>query len=994
MTDKRLQSLAHALTADPPRPVDRGELASVDREELAEALRRAVADLPPAEQRARLARAFAVLAQPETQPEAQPEARPESRPSAVPVRSSTGGSSLMRMSTLARAGVVSGVLVVSLVAGVLAGQLTSGGGSETARAASDPVPVLAPVASGAAPSAGYLAGLLPPDPEVEAAAVARAKAEHGDRTSIAASGDATGADGGSTAAGDSGGSANSGGSGDSPGIAGYADGSGYFGGDSATGTPTTAGRPTAGTSEGSGSDGAGDSGDGSSTAGTGGAGDDPGLIDLCAGEDPPAGCEGVGGTVEAAIERAFQFNYDPQAVTYWPTCAGRRRLEDGEFLFELLTTNLGRFTIRYRVAGSSGPYTEVTGESPDIWRSALDDGSATQVTTCIPARRPDSGPVRLDVDITGAGIEGSGTDHFAGVIDLAEAAPVAHRREDRPQVRVEAITSSTLQATVPVGRGESASVSLVKRTLVDLDPCVHPNPRTTVDATPYRPASVTPADGPSITLDWTAQRYRASATEAGAYAVCVSWYDDGDPPRLVERATVPVDITGLSGAEVLLGGYGPAVGSSGQPDRVTVTARTGGGGECGTRGFGPEDYVASDESLRSDVLCGFDGAPGYLGVQVDARFGDQTLTSRALLPVPESCDRDSNPHCTTWYQPRVTGTGRAVVGGVAIGIRLDGGGPGSMRIGEERPELTGDHTVGPRVRWRQVSATPDPDAPARRALVSWASTEPARVLVTATAQHDRDQCPQRRSERSTLSDHGRLRIDGLCPGIGYYVSLDLIDEAGHRRIYDVWNPLEGLSGVDIVRRSATVEMQPLPTTYDYRLTFRLTQDGRPFGTSLVPLELNLAFPDDRTHDQRVYQFSQFYDGRARLELDCSGPGHYSRSGSGVPLDLTGGQFDLAESRFLFESYYPVRHGVLDTGPPRRCPSLANQVNQTYSDPSKACGFTVSLGPVGASNSVENLLSGGTAQFIGTSRCRSNDSLVLTANLTVQLRETRTLRGHT
>src|SRR5690606_30921425 len=61
MTDETLDTIAQALTSVPPRAVGPAVLSDADPDVLADALRRAVADLPAAEQRARLAAAFAAM---------------------------------------------------------------------------------------------------------------------------------------------------------------------------------------------------------------------------------------------------------------------------------------------------------------------------------------------------------------------------------------------------------------------------------------------------------------------------------------------------------------------------------------------------------------------------------------------------------------------------------------------------------------------------------------------------------------------------------------------------------------------------------------------------------------------------------------------------------------------------------------------------------------------------------------------------------------------
>lgn len=999
MADRSLDALAQALAADPPKAVDPDAVAAADRLELAAALRRAVADLPAAEQRTRLAGAFRAISTPPSDPTAAPQ--PARR---GPIQRSLSG---LRNVNASRAGLLAGVLVVSLVAGVLTGAATGSDAPERAAppdAAVDPVPVLEPVAQGDdPPGSDFASGFLPPDPEAQADAMREAVENRADELGADVEDvdpDAVAAPVGDQVV--------------EP-VAGYADGSSFFGEDASAGED-------AGPEAGQG--GSGEPGDAESSGSPGPSGsadpieagsdpEPPALVDVCAGDEAPDACEGVGGTVTLASVEAFRFNFDPKAVTYWPGCVGRRDLAPDEFIIELQTNNLGSFTARYRLAGTDAAFTEVTGDSPVIWREALDVGSVAQVVTCLVAERPDDpDALRLEVEIVGEGAQDSGTASFTGLLDLAEAPepePEPERREGRPPVSARALTASTLEVTVPVGQDENAEVSLVPRDPEGGgDDCVDPNPATVVEAEPSGSVVARRADEDiTLVLDWTEATFEVSAPEAGPYSVCVAWFDDVEPPRNLERASIPVDIAGVASGEVLLAGWQPPEDGGEQPATVAVAARTGRSCSPGTRTIDdPQGQPAPDRG-EPDVLCSFDGAPGYIGITSDSTFGDgDLLTQRALLAVPDSCgssrvrdrwDSRGDGSCTTWFLQTIKRPDRSVAGAVVIGIRLDAGaGPDSVVVGDERPEHTDQPDFGgPRLRWGQVSAEPDPSNPSRRAIVQWATDEQSRVTIQLTPQSSTDSCPAKTTTLSDPSREASTSVRGLCPGISYYVSFDLEADSG-RTVYDSWNPHNGLGPeVGIIRRSAVLTMDPLPVTFDYQLTFEETLGGETVNKGVVPTRMNLQFPQDATGGAaHSYDYAQYFDGHARFELDCSNPSHFNRSESGINLNLRGGRFYLAESSFQLETYYPTSRGIFDGGPGRRCPTLYNQVNHTPTDPRRACPVRVgNLAPVGETNTIDAMLSGGTGEFTASvPMCSSSANRQFTVTLTVQMRESRTLRG--
>ncbi len=996
MTDKKLIMLAQALTSDPPRPVEPADLVDADRNELAAALRRAVAGLPPAVQRARLAGAFRAISALATGEEmAAWETELPAAPQ--PVTPAAKRWPALRQPAAARAGMATLLLVLAVIAGGLVGRLTDRGGTSRTTAATLPVPVLLPLTTGSQPpSPAFVAGLLPPDPARQAAAASAAAEAHPDQVASAAPATARGA-APSSAAGD-------------PGqrIAGYADGSAFFATPSSAdaargaGGPATGGAPTSTTAGGTGGA-AGSAGSASSPAGAAGgtaaggtaaggtaaggsrSGSAPGLVDGCASDTPPPGCSGVPGTIVLTDMRFFRFNADPQAVVAWPDCLDQRPLRSGEFLFELQTGDLGTFTIRYRPAGSSDPFTEVTGTSPAGWRAALDSGSASEVLTCIPARRPADGAQRLEVQVSGVGLNGSGTDSFTGVITLPAAPGGPQRRAGRPPVTVQAVTSSTLQVTVPVGAHEDAKVTLLPRGAAGLEPCANPAPGAGIAAEAY-PGSSVQHVGDGTATPWTDRGFRVSAPAAGSYSVCVSWFDDGTPPRNLERASVPVEITAVSGGDVLLAGYEAARAVQPQPNPLDVTIRTGSGAICGSARITPDQFLAAGDRSNATTMCHFDGAPGYLGMQTDASLASNSVTQRALLAVPASCG--SHGGCTTWWTQTIFGPGHVPVGAVVVGIRISGGTDG-VTIGVEHPVLADTVRIhGPRLRTGQVSVTPSSSDP--RAIVArWAAVDATTVLVSASPSGAGQGCPTKTSARSAPASAGTITLGGLCPGQEYFVSFDLMNGSG-RTIYNAWNQ-PAISGVDFVARSWPVTTHRMPVTFDYQLRFALS--GRGQISAVVPTVLSFGFPDDGTHTPVRFNFSQYYDGRARMGLDCAEPAHYNRSGSGIDLNLSGGTFGPAESSFIFDTYWPTARGVFDTGSGRICPSLFNQVHHTPSVDSSECHFSITrMAPENGSDWIDHLLSGGAAHFSGSAQCLSNPAITLTATLTVHMGQVRTLHG--
>lgn len=472
--------------------------------------------------------------------------------------------------------------------------------------------------------------------------------------------------------------------------------------------------------------------------------------------------------------------------------------------------------------------------------------------------------------------------------------------------------------------------------------------------------------------------------------MCVSWFDDGTPPRNLERASVPVDIAALSGGEVLLAGYRQGRAAQHQPGSIDVTIRTATGAVCGTSRIMANTYLTGSETTGARPVCRFSGAPGYIGTQVDARFGrDAPLASRALLAVPE-CEATAG--CTTWWTVSVRGSDREITGAVLVGVRTSGG-AGTATIGVEHPANTDAPQVhGPRLRTEQVTVRPSASDP-RAVVATWATDAPARVLVSATAEAAERGCPMKIFERSEQAAQGTLTLTGLCPGVRYYVAFDLMNDTG-RTIYNAFNP-PSIFGVDAVYQPWPVTTNAMSVAYDYRLEFTLNSGaGEGWITGVVPAFLDLEFPNDRVHEADHYTFTQFYDGRARFGLDCAEPAHYNRDRTGVELNVRGGTFAPSNASFLFDTYWPSAHGLTDTGQGRICPSVFNQFHKTPTIESKNCHFVMTkLTPVAGTNSLDNLLSGRAARFTASAQCRSNPVITLTATLVLRMHEAHTLHGH-
>lgn len=1023
MADRSIDDLARALTADRYRAVDPEALAAADPDELAAALRRVVAGLPPAEQRTRLAAAFRTITTPS---DGAVVASPDAYASETQPRPPSTNRSFvsMRHLTPVRAGLLAAALLGSLI-GALVGAVTDEDEPERVAvpaAAQDPVPVLEPIATGEEPpSAEAVAALFPPDAEVQAAAEQRAIEEHpeladvlddgedesddhSDASIAATVGRLTGyadaaavfdrgsTDGGGDAVGDEEGSATSRTTDSEPDAT--VDGS-----SSTTATDEDSGG--VGTDGGTGDGGA---GDGDGAPGGDAPADEPlGVIDLCAGDEPPGGCEGVAGTVTLMTVPAFRLVVEPMVTPFWPACGVDGVVADDEFAVMLMTNNLGDFTVRYRAADSTQEFREISGSSPDAWRAyrdGLDDSTEPVIVTCLVAQR--AGPERrLELDITGTGDQDSGPVRWTGVRELGAGTEVAPRRDGRPAVTVEALTASELLVTVPIGVDEHAAVSLVPREEAVGDcgarPVASGAARPDLPESPFAPPDIedlfdppTPSADP-LHADWSYQRFDLSAPTAGAYLVCVDWLDGFDPPRNLEKASIPVDIAGISSAELVLAGYEASAGASIQPDRVVVEGHV--GVACGSATVGEDDPV-----LRSDpaVVCRFDSVPVRIGVATRAEFdGGSPVPGRAMIDV-EECELTGHwteePSCTSWYAVTVLGPDGAVSGVAVIGVRVRGyHGADSAFIGAERSEYTDEPEItGPRLRWDMVSAEPAPDDPSRAAIVRWATDVPARVNVVLTPIDETDHCTGRTSPPSELGPAGERRFDGLCPGIDYYVSFDARGEAGrtYSGIYADHADLPA-EGVDLAYRSLLLRTAPLTVEYDYELTFAETSaesfrgstPGASTDQGLVPRDIRLALPADG--DAQRYEFSQYYDGHAYFGLDCALPAHYDRSVTGVPLTVRGGRFVPVDAVFTFSTYL-----LADDG----CPDFMQQARGSALDRAECTVHIDGLQPVDASNDILTMLEGRPAVFRATASTCPSGTRQFEAQLTVRMREVRTLRG--
>ncbi len=855
----------------------------------------------------------------------------------------------MHVSGRVRAGLMGIPLTLALLAGALVGKMTQTGAGAASGAAlpKEPVPVLMPVAAGPQPPAGsFVAGFLPPDPAAQAAKARAAMQANPDQfPNPPASAGAT-PSASATAPGH---------------VAGYADGSGYF-----HGTPRGQIQPH------------------------GISGYVPILTDVCASDSPPPGCHGVPATIRPFTLRLFTFAHDPIALRQSPADCPTLALTGNEFVIEMLTTNLGSFTVRYRLAGSGAAYTEVTGSSPDSWRSVLAADPTRRVVTCFRGFRPAPGDQRLEVDVSGVGVDGSGTDHFTGTISLPASGSQTgiQRRDGRPLVTVQALTSSTLQVSVPVAQHETAKVSLVANASGSVEPCLNPDPAAVTNAT--QPSSVRHADQGGSSQAWTNSVFRVTAPAPGDYAVCVSWFDNGLPPRKIEQADVPVHIASTASGQVLLAGYQMAHGVQQQPSAINVTISSDTGAACAAPTITRDQYVTATDHNHAATVCSFDGAPGYLGVQVSSDFGSAApLVSRALLGIPECASATA---CTQWWTMIVHGPDHATDGVVVIGISV----PGPLSdatVGVEHPVLTDRPEVyGARLLDGGVTVRVSPDDP-RTILATWHSDQPARVIATADAEYAPD-CPRKVSARnSQLATSAQVSISGLCPGVRYDIGFDLFDGSGNRTIYSL-DPT--VTGASIVYRAWPVNTNLSPVSLDYQLSFQLTHNGRPLTIGMVPDELSLQFLTDWNHNTG-YRFAQPYAGSPWIGMSCAQARHYDRSKRGLSLSISGGSLIPVDATFAFSLYWPSHRGIFDSGSGPRCPSLYNQVNHTPTTTGTSwdCDFVIGgLHPAGDSNSLYSMLQGEPATFTGSALCSTNPQIQLTATLTVTLRPAgRTLHGH-
>ena len=81
--------------------------------------------------------------------------------------------------------------------------------------------------------------------------------------------------------------------------------------------------------------------------------------------------------------------------------------------------------------------------------------------------------------------------------------------------------------------------------------------------------------------------------------MCVDWFDDFEPPRNLERARVPVEISSTADGEVLLAGWEPAGGSGPQPTRLAVVANLPDGCDPGSHAY--DEPVRTARPNRDEI---------------------------------------------------------------------------------------------------------------------------------------------------------------------------------------------------------------------------------------------------------------------------------------------------------------------------------------------------------------------------------------------------------
>jgi hypothetical protein len=319
-------------------------------------------------------------------------------------------------------------------------------------------------------------------------------------------------------------------------------------------------------------------------------------------------------------------------------------------------------------------------------------------------------------------------------------------------------------------------------------------------------------------------------------------------------------------------------------------------------------------------------------------------------------------------------------------------------VGEEAPERTGDEPAGPRLDPARTSVVADPFNPGRRAIVTWATDVSATASITAAPTSREPGCPDKLiAFTSAPSPGGSAVLTDLCPGVTYAVGLHF--RAGTAQTsYNLVAPSVFSHGYDVERvfQDRPVDMARIGVEFDYSLTFRETlRSETQDNDGAIPRRMSLVFPHSPGNDPPAhrYEFSQYYDGRARPAMECSSVANFGRSESGIPLVVQGGEFILQDSHFSFGEYQPERIGLTDTGRPRtrRCPSPYNQFNHIRSITD--CGAYVNrLAPVGDSNLVDQMLAGAPAVFSATVPWCDNPIRQIEVTLTVTMREVRTLRG--
>lgn len=655
----------------------------------------------------------------------------------------------------------------------------------------------------------------------------------------------------------------------------------------------------------------------------------PYRIDPCLLDDAPdTGCPGVGATVLASIEAPLIIGRVTTQPRLPVECVQQdtERPTSGEVVFVVESNQPGAFRLEYLPFDADPAAVQgeqLTGQTNAVQaESFLGLPEEQPVRTCLVGAVPSPEPSHVRVQAVGTPLEGDADDGlWSGIVGMAT--PVARDadtlRGDRPPISVSTIGSRTVQARIPTGPGELASALLVRRdpAAPDADRCAAAErgefgPRD--GRLPMRELQVTSGRGgeyPNLVV----VRGQTLVEETPVpYDVCVRWFDQLSPPRIVERARVTVVPPAQAPVDVLVG---PADGADDWVRGGSVALEI---NECDVTVDLPVDPaldpVCSGNTVGGRALFGVLATP-------TAPDGTEGTRSASFLSLDASSCIGADPAaCETWFVVPLEGTD-GQVGTLSIGLRptsVNFGADWTVSGADEAYVLEGEPDLPPLPRMDLDAFTlePDPDDPARSAIATWRSDEPVRARLELRSMYGDVRCSDAErlvASSSELATSGRLRISGdLCPGTTYGAALSLTTEDVRRRTY-VSSSAFDVAGAGVLPIDARIQTAPVTLDLDFEIRpSLLLEDARTEGT-LVPLDIYLRIDDDevdqfhqwhRPDDERVARY------RAYFGMVCEPVRNLVRTG-----DVGTGEFGMSTR---LELVYAT--AVWESA--RTCPDFANQ----------------------------------------------------------------------